>query len=61
MLCPQVGPKPFELGHSRVKLALAQPEIVVLRIAAGLLVGAIADLDAVVGLAGERRTVEAGS
>lgn len=39
----------------------AQPEIVVLRIAADLLVGAIADLDAVADLVGDRHTVEVGS
>jgi hypothetical protein len=61
MLYLQVVPTPSEQDHSRVKLVLARLGIVVLHIAVGLLAGAIADLDVVVGLAGEHRTVEVDS
>jgi len=61
MLYLQVVPKPSEPDHSLVKLVLARLEIAVLRIAVGLLAGAIVDLDVVVDLAGDHRTVEGGN
>lgn len=61
MLCLQVGPKPSELGHSQAKLVLVRLGIAVLHIAVGLLAGAIVDLDVVVDLAVDHRTVEGGN